>query len=100
MIKGKSHSGHNGHLLTLKLQGKQASHAGKMQRVETPDKRAQNASCFRLVPIGRLRAHWKNVEDKVEDAFGSRKVKAMLEIGRKYAHKSCSRELELLHVGI
>jgi hypothetical protein len=42
MIKGKSHSGHNGQLLTLKRQSKQARHAGKMQRVEPqPDVRAE-----------------------------------------------------------
>lgn len=97
MIKSKSHSGHNGQLLTLKQQSKQARHAGKMQRVEP-----QTDACRvrRLVPIGRLRAHWKNVEKRVEDAFQYREAKAVSGIGERYAYKSCLRELELLHVGI
>jgi hypothetical protein len=68
MIKSKVHSGHNGQLLTLERQSKQARHAGKIAR-RTPDRRVLSASCFQLVPIGRLRAHWKNVENRVEDAF-------------------------------
>lgn len=100
MIKSKSHSGHNGQLLTLKRQDKQARHADKNAARRTPDRRVQSASCFRLVPIGRLRAHWKNVEKRVEDAFQYREAKAVSGIGERYAYKSCSRELELLHVGI
>jgi hypothetical protein len=53
---------------TLKRQSKQARHAGKTAR-RTPDRRVRSASCFQLVPIGRLRAHWKNVKNGVEDTF-------------------------------
>ena len=39
-------------------------------------------------------------QEQVEDAFSSRKSKAVLGIGEKYTYRSCSRGLELLHVGI